>query len=193
MSTEAQSNERGPLKVPKFEGEVLEFAETILSIGMPYKYAVQAFVESFPAFLENDELSEEEVYEILDNRFRRMRKDTRRLSYQKIKETEASLKKLMDCIPVASPLMRLIELEQLRQDPGLKPGDRIKILAAAAKEEERLTPRERTSPFSSLPNLPGLPTSKSTTSENSENKESPPRDPFGGAIMNNVDTGQEKP
>ena len=192
------SGPRGPLKVPKFEGEVLEFAETILSIGMPYKAAVQAFVEAFPAILESDELSEAEIYEIVENRLRRMRKDTRRLSYQKIKETEASLKKLLDCIPVASPLIRLIELEQMRQDPSLKPGDRIKVLAAAVREEERLTPRERTSPFSGLPNLPGLPTASETSetsenTENAENKESPPSDPFGGAMMSNVNTGQKKP
>lgn len=192
MST--KSTERGPLEIPRLDSEAQEFAETLLALGMPYEFAVQSFLDCFPSYLEDSDLTEAEVYEILGNRFKDMRRRTKRLSYHRIKETEASLKKMLDCIPVASPLMRLIELEQMRQDGALKPEQRIKVLAAAAKENERLMPRERTSPFSSLPNLPGLPTaSESTTPENAENKESPPRDPFGGAIMNNVNTGQEKP
>ncbi len=188
MSSESneQSKERGELEIPRLTGEALEFAETILSIGMPYGYAVQAFLESFPAYAEHDDLTEDEISNILLARFKRMRRDTRRLSYQKIKETEASLKKLLDCIPVASPLIRLIELEELRQDLGLNCEQRIKVLGAAAKETDRLMPRERTSPFSGLPDL--IPTQ---TSESETQPEKPTKDIFGGAIMNHANTGQE--
>ena len=185
----SDENKRGPLQIPRLSGEAVEFAETILAIGMPYGYAVQAFLDSFPAYAEHETLTEDEVIGILKERFKRMRRDTRRLSYQNIKETEASLKKLLDCIPIASPLVRLIELEQLRQDPGLKCEQRIKVLGAASKETERLMPRERTSPFSGLPDL--IP--KQTSAETESNPESPKKDTFGGAMMRHVNTGQETP
>lgn len=185
----SDENKRGPLQIPRLSGEALEFAETILAIGMPYAYAVRAFLDSFPSFAEHETLTEDEIFETLRKRFKEMRCSTRRLSYQKIKETEASLKKLLDCIPIASPLVRLIELEQMRQDPGLKCEQRLKVLGAASKETERLQPRERTSPFSGLPDL--IP--KQTSAETESNPESPKKDTFGGAMMENANTRQETP
>ena len=177
----ADENRRGKLEIPRLTGDALEFAETILSIGMPYDYAVQAFLDSFPAYAEHDELTEKEIYEALDKRFRRMRGDTRRASYHKIKGNEATLKQFLDVIPIASPFLRLIELEKMRQDAGLKCEQRLKVLSAAAKEVERLLPRERTSPFRGFSTLPDLPMLK----------DGDPPDPFGGAMMGNVNKRQE--
>ncbi|MCG9132734.1 hypothetical protein J5I95_13735 [Candidatus Poribacteria bacterium] len=188
--TKTESNRRGKLEMPRLEGEALEFAEKILSIGMPYRYAVQAFLDSFPSYAEHETLTESEIFEILKSRFQRMRRDTRRASYHKIKENEASLKDLLDCTPVASPLMRLIELEMMRQDRTLTCEQRLKVLGAAAREVERLMPRERTSPFSGLPDL--IPT-KSTTPSETETNGKPPPDPFGGAMMQNVIPRQKTP
>ena len=184
MST--AKNACGPRKLPNLSDEEQDFAVTILSVGMPYENAVQAFLDTFPAYLEYEAVTEPEVRGILGGRFREMRRSTRRVAYHKIKETENTLKKLLDCIPVASPLIRLIELEQLRQDPGLKCGERVRVLSAAASEVERLTPRERKSPFG-MPNpIPDLTPKTPTTEE-------PPTDPFGGAMMKNAHTGQETP
>ena len=188
MSTE--SNERGKLELPRLEGEALKWVETVLSIGMPYKNAVWAFLDSFPEYGEHETLTEDEIFKILSNRFKRMRRDTRRVSYQNIKETQNSLKKLLDCLPVASPLIRLIELEKLRQDPGLKCEQLLKVLGAAAREVELLMPRERTSPFSGLPDLIVTQTQPET---NKDASETPQKDAFGGAMMNHANTGQETP
>ena len=187
MPSETEKHTRGPLKLPRLKGEALDFAETILSIGMPYKYAVRAFLDSFPAYAEHEDLTEAEIFEILKNRFKEMRCQTRRLSYQNIKETEASLKKLLDCIPVASPLVRLMELEKMRQNPDAINMDLIKVLGAAAQESQRLMPRERTSPFSGLPDLIPTHTSGSETPQ----KAGAASDPFGGAMINHAHTGQE--
>ena len=187
MST--KENKRGKLEVPRLQGDALQWAETILAIGMPYTTAVRAFLESFPSYAEHETLSEDEVFNQLLDRFRRMRRDTRRVSYQKIKETQESLKTLLDCIPVASPLIRLIELEQLRQDAGLKCEQRLKVLGAALRETEVLMPRERTSPFGGLPDL--IP--KNTTPKTEVETTPKQGDGFGGAIMNNANTGQETP
>lgn len=193
MSSEKtdEKTDRGPLEVPRLAGEPLKFAENILAIGMPYDHAVRSFLDSFPEFLAIEGVSEAEVFEQLGNRFRRMRRDTRRVSYHKIKETQATLKEFLDCIPIASPLQRLLELEILRQDTTLKCQERLKVLGAAAREVEQLVPRERTSPFLGL--LPDLiPTQ--TANETREVSPEPQRpDPFGGAMMKNVDTGQETP
>lgn len=176
MSTENQSTPQGKLEIPRLQGEALQFVQTILAIGMPYDYAVKAFLDSFPAYAEHETLTDAEIHQILRKRFKHMRGNTQRSSYHKIKETETSLKQLLDCIPVASPLIRLIELEKKRQDSDLECGDLIKVLNAAAKEVERLMPRERTSPFAAGYGM-GLPDLTPT-----DGKESPP-DPFGGAIM----------
>ncbi len=191
MSAETKSNPQRKLKIPHIKGDALEFAETILSIGMPYEYAVQAFLDSFPEYAEHETLTEEEVHEIIGKRFRGMRRQTKRASYHRIKEFEASLKKLLDCIPVASPILRLIELEKLRQDGGLKCEQMIKVLAAAAKEQDRLMPRERTAPFSGLPDL--IPKTTPTPTSESETNGKSPSDPFGGAMINHANPGQETP
>ncbi len=180
--------------IQQIKGDALEFAETILAIGMPYQYAVQAFLDSHPEYAEHETLTEEEIYKIIFNRFRDMRCRTKRASYHRIKENEASLKKLLDCIPVASPIIRLIELEKMRQDPGLKCEQLLKVLGAAAREQEILMPRERKSPFSpSGMGLPDLIPTQESTSESESNKGAPPSDPFGGAMMENVNSGQETP
>lgn len=184
MSTE---NKRESLDVPRLEGEALKWVEMVLSIGMPHKYAVRAFLDSFPSYSKHERLSEDEISEILLKRFYRMRGDTRRLSYQRIKETEASLKDILDCIPIASPLVRLIELEKKRQDPNLACEQLLKVLGAALRETEILMPRERKSPFGGIPDL--IP--KTTPESNKETPTGGDPDPFGGAIMNHANTGQE--
>ena len=179
MSTETtdtttESNERGPLEVPRLKGEALKFVQTLLALGMPYQNAVAAFLTSFPAYAENNYLTEAEVAEILRKRFKHMRGNSQRASYHAIKKNKENLKAFLDVIPIASPLIRLIELEQMRQDPGLKCEQRLKVLMAAAKEQERLMPRDRVSPFSPLPNLPDL---------TKQQQKGTPSDPFGGAMM----------
>ncbi|MXZ00199.1 hypothetical protein F4Y93_05950 [Candidatus Poribacteria bacterium] len=204
MSVESsvEACKRGKLEVPRLSGDALFFAETLLSIGMPYDYAVRSFLDSFPSYLAHESLTEAEIFEILKKRFQAMRTKTRRASYHRIKETESSLKHLLDCIPVASPLTRLVELEQMRQDlredPELVCDQRLKVLSAASREMERLLPRERSSPFSGLPDLtPGRSASESkgeeTASASKGEEKGPPGDPFGGAIVNHAHKGQETP
>lgn len=174
MSTE--SNARGPLKLPRFTTEEQDFAKTLLSTGMPYKNATHIFLERFPVYLQAD-VQGDEVYAIIDKRLRRMCEDTRRISFHEIRNTKETIRKVVDSIPIASPLARLIEFEQMRQDPGLKVSERIRVLTAAAREVDRLIPPERTSGFG-LPNLiPDLP-----MRSGSDTDEERPPDPFGGAI-----------
>ena len=179
----ANENKRGKLEIPRLQGEALDFAETILSIGMPYDYAVRAFLDSFPMYAENEELTEAEIFQILRKRFKEMRCSTRRSSYHKIKDNEATLKQFLDVIPIASPFLRLIELEKMRQDDGLKCEQRLKVLSAAAKEVQILMPRERTSPFQGVSMLPDLPMPK----------DGDPPDPFGGAMMKNATIRKKTP
>ena len=210
MSTE--KSERGALKVPRLKGKALAFAQTVLAIRIPYPQAVRAFLDSFPEYLENDELDAEEVAAHLEERFQRMLHNTQRVSYHKIKETEASLNKLLDCIPIASPLVQLIELEKMRQDPSLINEKLLKVISLAGKVTERLLPRERVSPFRppgtvGLPDLPiagGSETSEAGDSDETQSDQQhskntskrSPFDPFGGAMMKegtdvNRHTGQE--
>ena len=184
MSTE--TNKRGKLDIPRLKGEALEWVETALSIGMPYDYAVRAFLESFPSYAEHETLTEDEIFDDLKERFKEARTKTRRASYHRIKEKEASLKTFLDCIPVASPFTRLIELEKMRQDSSLKPEQLLKVLGAAAREVDILIPRETRSPFRP-PGTVGLPDLWGAGSEKK------PPDPFGGAMFQgkNANTGQE--
>lgn len=186
--------DRGELKIPRLEGEALEWVETALSIGMPYANTVRAFMDSFPEYLEPkdddaERLSDDEAFAILKERFSRMRRDTRRVSYHNVKAKKETLKKFLDCIPVASPLIRLVELEKMRQDPSLKHGDVIKMLAAARQEADYLMPRETTkTPFSGV-GLPDLPIAKVESDTEPDTETRKVADPFGGAITKNVDTG----
>lgn len=159
--------------LPKLSQEELEFAENLIALQMPYTAAIQSFLDSFPGILDTYELSEElteeeidalteeeienEIRRILRTRFRGYRKEKRRVSYYRIKETQATIKGLLDCIPVASPYIRLLELEQKRQDKTLKPEQLIKVLGEATRQVEVLIPRETRSPFQGLPGLPGMP------------------------------------
>jgi len=195
-----------PLEVPRLKGEALKFAQNVVAIRMPYPQAVRAFLESFPEYLENDKLSEEEIVETLKERFQRMRHDHSRVSYHKIKETEATLKDLLDCIPISSPLKRLMALDKRHQDlcdkidvddekqklgveEELKVmATEIKVLSAAATEVERLMPRERRSPFTGLPDL--IPTQTSEPSQTpDETDKSEEYDLMSGAMKKHVNTG----
>lgn len=176
----SEKNVRGPSEFPNLKDDEQEFATALLSVNMPYENVVQAFLDAFPDFLEyvNENLTEKELKKQLGNRFREMRRNKRRVAYHKIKETKDVLKTLLDCLPVASPLMRLIRLEQRRQEPNLTLVEEIKIFNTAAKEVDRLIPPERSSPLGSLPNLmPNL--------EPVPEGEAP--DPFGGAMMKNIE------
>ena len=183
-------------KIPKFARDAREFAENVLAIGMPMDSAINAFLDSFPEYgdLPDCGLTELEIRGILRRRFYGMRLDRQRASYYQIKETQATLKKLLDCVPVASPFVRLIELEMLRQRPDLKDGERVRVLAAAAKEVAALVPREQKSPFTgtSLPDL--VPKSKSgknekESSEGTQEEE----DAFGGAMFKDAHKDKETP
>ncbi|MCY3739973.1 MAG: hypothetical protein OXH00_03025 [Candidatus Poribacteria bacterium] len=179
------------LDVPRLSGEALKFAQNIVAIRMPYRQAVQAFLDSFPEYLQTgieNGLNEKEVFACLVERFQRMIHSTQRVSYRKIKETQSTLKDLLDCIPIASPFTRLVELEKMRQDPDSINPNFLKVLGAAAREVEHLMPRERTSPFSGLPDLIPKQTSSETEKTSSE---TPKHDAFGGAMMNHANTGKE--
>lgn len=210
MSTE--SKKRGPLDIPRLSGDALAWVETILSIGMPYDYAVRAFLDSFPEYAEHETLSEAEIFEDLRARFKEARTKTRRASYHRIKEKEASLKTFLDCIPVASPLVQLIELEKMRQDPSSINEKLLKVISLAGRVTESLMPRETRSPFRppgtvGLPDLPIQGSSETSetggSDETQANQQHPentskrsPFDPFGGAMMKegtdvNSHTGQE--
>lgn len=186
--------DREPLKIRRLTDDEQEWAETALAIGMSYGTAVNAFLETFPVFAEEaaevENLTEDDVFDILKQRFRRIRCDTRRVSYHNVKIKQETLGKFLDCIPVASPILRLVALEEMRQDPGLNQSQQLKVLAAARQEQQALMPRETSgSPFN--PNsLPDLPTPRretpAETAENTEASQSP--DPFGGAITKNVNS-----
>lgn len=150
------------IKVPRLKGEALEWAENVLSIPMPYKNVVNAFLDTFPYYVEEEveggeglevEVITEKVKEILLARFQRMRRDTRRKSYQRIQEKQATLNTFLDCIPIASALTRIVELEIMRQEltqdrrqsNGLKTNRLLKVLNAARREADVLLPRERSS------------------------------------------------
>jgi len=150
------------IKVPRLKGEALEWAENALSIPMPYQNVVNAFLDTFPYYVEEDveggeglepKVIEEKVKEILLARFQRMRRDTRRKSYQRILEKKATLNTFLDCIPIASALTRIVELEIMRQEltqdrrqsNGLKTNQLLKVIDAARREADVLLPRERSS------------------------------------------------
>lgn len=142
-----ETEERGALKVPRLSDEAQEWAERCISTGMSYDTIVGAFLETFPYYVEAASVDEAEVRETLRKKFKRMRGETRRPSYFRIKQNQEQLKKFLDCYPVACPLVRLAELERMRQDPGLTDDRRLKVLAGAHREEKRLMPPESRAPF----------------------------------------------
>jgi len=186
----ASRNKRGKLEVPRLSDEAQKWAELALSIGMPYKNVVVAFLETFPFYLENDEVGEDRIVEILEDRFKDMRRRTARKSYYNIKETQEQIKNLLGCIPVASPLFRLIELEKMRQNPASIDENLLKVFLIAGREQERLMPREQHSPFGGLPDLPVA--KQNPTPTETETPSTPTQgDGFGGAMMNHANPGQE--
>lgn len=192
------STTKPKITLPELSIEERQFAENQLALGMPYETAIQSFLESFPSILENYEISEElteeeikalteeeietEIRRILRMEFSEIRKNTPRISYHQIKAKQETIKSFLDCIPIASPFLRLIELEIMRQDKTLKPEQLIKALAAAAREVDRLIPREKVSPFRTLgmelPDLMPKEGEKIT-------------DPFGGAMFRGNKTNTE--
>lgn len=140
MSSNSPNRELG---VPRLTGEALEWVETALALNWSHASVAQAFVETFPDYIAAATLSEEEVLKILSTRFKKMRCDTQRHSYSRIQANQAKLNDLLDDVPIASPLLRLVALEQMRQNPNLNVNQRIKLLNAARKEVESLNPRQR--------------------------------------------------
>lgn len=187
---------RGELKIPRFEGDALKFAETMMALEMPYRLAIDIFSSRFPEYAVHDELTDGEIRKVLQDRFSRMHRDKRRPSHQNVKEKQEILNQCLDCIPVANPFVRLMKLEVLSNDPDLKPTELLKVLDTARKEVEVLKPRERRpATFGLGMGLPDL------YPKPNEDGEIPP-DPFGGAIgdairrgkamkQNNANTGQE--
>jgi len=168
MSTEEKTEGvRGKLKVPRLSEEAQKWAETCIATGLPYTNIVQAFLETFPYYLENATVTEKEVRDILHKKFVRMRGEKRRVSYFRIKQKREELKEILDCYPVASPLVRLEELEVMRQDKTLTVDQRSKVLSGAHREQKMVLPPESRSPFE----IPGVPVPDLTVEDSEETSE----------------------
>lgn len=139
------------LKVKRFEKDAIEWLTIALSLNTPYEEVCNIFVREFPAYVEGIDIDSDEAVTIIKNRIRKMRTDTRRVSYYKIKDNAAKIQKILDVIPIASPINQLMELEKLRQDPGLTKPQRINVIALAERIKSTLNP-EPTS--KSEPELP---------------------------------------
>ena len=185
-------------KIPRLKKEdgALEWVQTALSLGLPMDHVVQCFMEFFPDYRspmkfetqKEEEAAEKSTFKVLRQRFRDMLKDTRRISYYKVKENKETIRKFLDVIPIASPIVRLIELEMMRLDTSLKPDMRIKLITAADRlTNAMLFDGNGNSPIDLIPTLPKVakPTSESDT------EDPPKKKTLGGAIMNHANSRQK--
>lgn len=148
--------------VPSLKGEALEWVRIALSLGRDLDKVVRSFIDYFPEYrdptayeTEEEQIqAEEAVFKNLRTRFRRLLTETRRASYFKIKENKETIRKFLDTIPIASPLVRLIELEDMRTDTTLKPDQRIKAILAADKLTNILLFDGGSNAFDLMPTLP---------------------------------------
>ena len=133
-----------------------------------------------------EEAAEKATFKVLRQRFRDMLKDTRRISYYKVKENKETIRKFLDVIPIASPIVRLIELEIMRLDTSLKPDQRIKVITAADRlTNAMLFDGSGNAPFDLMPTLPKVEPAE-PNKDSDEKKRS-----LGGALMRNANPRQE--
>lgn len=174
------------LKVKRFEGEALEWLQKALAFGwcgMDDDMITRTFFQMFPAYLETAAVeTEAEAAKIVKTRLRKMRTDVRGASYFKIQNQEKEIRSHLDMIPIASPFTRLIVLDKLLEDKSLKPETIIKVVLAAEKIVNNLSPQEKSSSslWNQLPNLP-------RASESSDVSGSSRSKSLGGAMMANVE------
>jgi len=131
---------RRQLLVPRLKGDALDWVERALSIGMGYddRTVTRAFVETFPIYLEDVSIDEETALKILEDRFKKMRRDKKCSSYHHIKEHRKRLLELFKDPFIAMSLCQIIELEKLRQIPNLTVDQHLKTFKLAQKIEGAL-------------------------------------------------------
>lgn len=194
MATDATEKKK-ILKMPhQFSAVQLRVIQNLLVLGLPYDNAVQSFLDKFPEVMEdyelNDALTQEErdgiteeqieleIRSIVRKRFKEMRYNKRRESYDEIVQKKEMIAAILNDAPVMDPLQRIKELEIMRQDPSLKHEQRLKIFAAAIREANILIPREHPVIGKGLLTLPDLPI------RDPDNDSSPNfANAFGGAMM----------
>lgn len=130
---------RRQVSIPRLTGDALDWVERSLAIGMGYDYraVANAFVTTFPYFLEDTGISEERAMKILEDRFKRMCRDKRRSSYHRIKERHKRILELCEDPSIAYSIRLIIELEKLRQMP-VNVDQLLKIHHVAHKIEDSL-------------------------------------------------------
>ena len=192
--SDSQSPENRP-KLPslKKNRDMLDWVLHAIALNMPIRIAAKAFVDAFPNFDSTNSYTELELIEILKKRFYHLKYDARRPAYSEIKDKKAYLQKFLDCIPVTSPLVRLVDLEILRQDcmaswdtDPIKYGHLItKIQSHALKEMNALMPSDKRTGLP-MPSGPAPWEQKNKEEGKEEGTSTKGGDPFGGALMGQI-------
>ena len=190
MSTEDKRDDNRP-ELPKLDADpdMFQWVMCAMALNMPMAAAAEAFLDAFPNFDKGNDYSQKELIDTLISRFSNLKYDSRRPPYSQIKQKKEFLQKFLDCLPVTSPLVRLTDLEVLRQqcrremksDP-IKYGHLlVKLQTAALKEMNTLQPPDKRSGAFPLPSGPAPWEQKDKDKVDTSQKGG---DPFGGAIMN---------
>ena len=181
-------------ELPKLasDPDMFSWVKFAMALNMPMEAAANAFLDAFPNYDKENAYTRDELVRKLKGSFNSLKYDNRRPPYSDIKQKKEYLQKFLDCLPVTSPLVRLTDLEVVRQQclRDLKGKDFVKVghllikaQSATLKEMNILQPPDKKTGFP-MPTGPA-PWEQKKASEDGESQPQTRKsgDPFGGAIM----------